>query len=336
MYDEECYVSEKVNAEYIATIDKVISSSYNKQDPSIPPFGAPVSPRDEELKDPLDHLNDKLTHTYEDGFGNIKVGPDFSLLQSDKLEVIGGQSDDSGAGNLSFLSHPRLNIEDHYLKTDVTLLTLMAQLSVHLGDLIHDLKHFMQIYEDKIERSKSDSKDGCQLNELQPYIQKLTMIYGDCNIYLKNEIIGRVFLSLREMVHINFDFEKFALKAGHSFGNVVSRELTFYKLHLDEIFGENDLRVSYIMSFAPRLISRIFRTNLKFIKNKEINQNGWQSLKNTFDSMVNTIMEQTYYEYSQTLSNINQAEISKTKYFIHLLSLEKKQLLLEIKENVHG
>ena len=47
------------------------------------------------------------------------------------------------------------------------------------------------------------------------------------------------------MVQINFDAEKFALKAGHSFGNVLSRELTFFKLHLDDIFGENDLRTNY-------------------------------------------------------------------------------------------
>ena len=90
------------------------------------------------------------------------------------------------------------------------------------------------------------------------------------------------------------------------------------------------------MSIVPRLISNIFRNNLKYIKNKEINENGWKSLKNTYESIINTILELEINEYSLSMKMANQEEISKTKYFIHLLSLEKKQLLFELKENTHN
>mmetsp|Transcript_3026 Transcript_3026/g.3708 ORF Transcript_3026/g.3708 Transcript_3026/m.3708 type:complete len:147 (-) Transcript_3026:31-471(-) len=105
------------------------------------------------------------------------------------------------------------------------------------------------------------------------------------------------------------------------------------KLHLEEIFGEGDLRTSYILSIIPRLTSRLFRNNIKFIKNKEVNHNGWESLKNTFEAMAQSIYELNIKEYSLQLLSLNQEEMAKTRFFIHLLSLEKRQLLLEIQEN---
>ena len=126
---------------------------------------------------------------------------------------------------------------------------------------------------------------------------------------------------------------KYAPKGGESFGNVFNREITFLKLHLEEIFGEGDLRISYILSIIPRLSSKIFRNNIKYIKNKEINQNGWESLKNTFDLMTQTVYDLNIKEHNVQHLRLNQDELSRTKYFIHLLSLGKRQLLLELQEN---
>ena len=130
------------------------------------------------------------------------------------------------------------------------------------------------------------------------------------------------------MVHVDFN-KKYAPKGGESFGNVLSREIKYF-YHITQILG---IRASYIMSVVPRLTARLFRTNIRFIKNGKINEHGFSSLHTTFEFIINSIYQLNLEEASKTISEINQNEISKTKYFIHLLSLEKKQLLAEIKEN---
>ena len=128
IYTDQYYLTEKNNAEYIATVDKVISISYKKDK------------NNEEIKDTLDFIGNDLEENIKDPHQDIKFGLDMSLLQSEKIESIG--SAQGPEAELNFLYHPRRTMEDHYLKTDITLVTLIAQLSVHLGDLVRDLKEF--------------------------------------------------------------------------------------------------------------------------------------------------------------------------------------------------
>jgi hypothetical protein len=122
-------------------------------------------------------------------------------------------------------------------------------------------------------------------------------IYYDLNIFLKCEIIGRVFQSLKEKLPLcqsedkNSNTSKFGAKGGQFFGNVFGREITLFKLHLDGVFGEGDLKTTYILSIIPRLVSRIFRNNLKYVTNKQIDETGWESLNNMFSNICRSISE---------------------------------------------
>lgn len=84
-------------------------------------------------------------------------------------------------------------------------------------------------------------------------------------------------------MHVDFD-KKYASKGGESFGNLLCREIKYF-YHLTQQLGH---RGTYIMSVAPRLIAKIFRTNIRFLKNSKINENGFSSLSTTFEFIVNS------------------------------------------------
>jgi len=246
----------------------------------------------------IERLDDEFEGKMDDQDGEVKFNADFSMLQIDNLQSIAGES--NSENSLEFLYKPRLAIEEGYLKSDITTITLVAGLSAQLAELIRSLKRFLKVYEGKIERTKSDRSKGWKLNNLQAILKTMKDIYEDCNVFLKCEAIGRVFLSLKEKLPLcQIDGKTSGYLASHNsgskggqfFGNVFGREITLLKLHMQTAFGEGDPRIGYILSIIPRLASRIFRNNLKYIQNKQIDETGWHSLNNMFDNICRSISD---------------------------------------------
>ena len=291
-FQDDFYVQEKNSTEFNNTVDKVLSADFSSLQIDDSHF--------EEAKLPQ---RDESAKQSDSDSGTVKINSDYDLLQNQLIESIGQFADSDHLPD--FIFHPKLAIEDNFLKSEITKLTLFGQLSVNLADMIRSLKNFLKVYEGKIEKTKSEFAGYVNVSELHPLIKTMTDVYHNSNIFIRCEGISRVFLSLRDMSFAELE-KKYTPKGGESFGNVFCREITFLKLHLEEIFGDGDLRISYILSIIPRLSSRIFRNNLKYIKNKEINQNGWESLKNTYDLMTQAIYDLNIKEHNVQHLRMNQ------------------------------
>jgi len=169
-FSTDFYVTEKNSTEFTNTVEKVLSAHYSALQMDDAHFEeAKLPPRLVSEKQPSDA-------------GVFKAGQDFSLLQGN-LESIGGEI--ASDQILDFLYHPKLAIEDAFLKSDITSLVLLGQLSVNLADLIRSLKKFLTVYEGKIEKTKSEHSSSVNLSELHPIIKMITEIYNNSNIFIK-------------------------------------------------------------------------------------------------------------------------------------------------------
>ncbi|CAI2370047.1 unnamed protein product [Moneuplotes crassus] len=300
-FSKDFYEGEINSVEFIKTVEKTISVAASTS----------IDVIEEEKLSREGSIASGKDIVYDEYWNSKQNKNEMSFLQLEGLESItgGGSSEEY----LEFLKHPRLAIEDNYLKSDITLITLMIELSWNLGELIKGLKTFEKATSHKL--------------SLQKTLKPIITIYNNCNIFLRCEIVGRIFCGLREMVYTDFN-KKYGSKGAESFGNFVCREIKYF-YHLTQQLG---LRGSYIMSVVPRLVAKIFRTNIRYIKNSTINENGFNSLETTFEYIIASFKIFSKNDL-KSISALNQCEVSKTKYFIHLLSLQKKELITEITEN---
>jgi hypothetical protein len=79
----------------------------------------------------LEELSKILSEKLDDeSAGKVNFNADYSMLQIDNLQSIAGES--NSENSLDFLYKPRLAIEEGYLKSDITTLTLISNLSFEL------------------------------------------------------------------------------------------------------------------------------------------------------------------------------------------------------------
>ena len=191
-FQDDFYVQEKNGTEFNNTVDKVLSATFNALQMDDSHFEeAKLPQRDESLK------------FSESDKGVVKINSDYDLLQNQIIESIGEFADPDHLPD--FIYHPKLSIEDSFLKSDITKLTLFGQLSVNLADMIRSLKKFLKVYEGKIEKTKSEFAGYVNVSELHPLIKTITDVYHNSNVFIKCETICRVFLSLRDMTYADLE-----------------------------------------------------------------------------------------------------------------------------------